>query len=93
MPQHRGFTIHELIGDNKFECISNEIPPIHLNIVARDTHVPDAENSAKVMTERIRCILNAPPYPRVPKLLFKVNTIPIFLYRANHTIFKIVGNR
>ena len=66
---NRGFTIHELVRDNKLECISNNISPIQVNIVARDTHVPDTENFDKVMKERIRCILNAPPYPRVPKLM------------------------
>ena len=66
---NRGFTVRELVGDNEFECISNDISPIQVNIIARDTHVPDAENSAKVMKERIRCILNAPPYPCVPMLM------------------------
>ena len=66
---NRGFTIHELVRDNEFECISNNIPPIQVNIATRDTHVPDAERSAKVMKERIRCILNALPYPHVPKFM------------------------
>jgi hypothetical protein len=71
---NRGFAIHELVSDNKFACISDDISPIQVNIVACDSHVPDAENSAKVMKERIRCILNAPPYPRVPKLMVTAAT-------------------
>ena len=71
---NRDFAIHELVGDNEFACISDDISPIQVNIVARDSHVPDAENSAKVMKERIQCILNAPPYPRVPKLMVTAAT-------------------
>ena len=45
---NRGFAVHELVGDNKFECISNDITPIQANIVACDTHVPDAETLPKL---------------------------------------------
>ena len=65
---NRGFKINEVLGNNEFDCISNDISPIQINVVACDAHASDAENAAKVIKQYICCIINAPPYPSVPKL-------------------------
>jgi hypothetical protein len=46
----RGFSVRDFHADNEFACIRDDIHPIHLNVVAADSHVVDIERS--IRTER-----------------------------------------
>ena len=52
----RGFVINELIADNKFACIKDDIIPVLLNLVARGKHCGDIESSIKFLKERLCCL-------------------------------------
>ena len=41
----RGFVVNELIADNEFACIKDDIIPVLLNLVARGEHCGDIESS------------------------------------------------
>ena len=43
--QSRGFQVKEINGDNEFMCITNNILPIKMNIVAADEQVGEVERS------------------------------------------------
>ena len=57
-----GFAIHEIKGDNEFECIIPDLSPLHVNIVGANDHVPEIENSIKVLKERMQCLFNGPSF-------------------------------
>ena len=65
----RGFAVHEIKGDNEFECIIPDLSPIHVNLVGANEHVPEVENSIKVLKERMRCLFNGLPFTCVPRLM------------------------
>lgn len=41
----RGFTIGAVESDNEFACLKTNLLPIHLNVTAKDDHVPEVERS------------------------------------------------
>ena len=47
----RGLTVTQLNTDNEFGCITNDILPTRLNVVAENEHVVDVEASIKTTTE------------------------------------------
>eukprot|EP00814_Leptocylindrus_danicus_P003109 CAMPEP_0116045272 /NCGR_PEP_ID=MMETSP0321-20121206/27521_1 /TAXON_ID=163516 /ORGANISM="Leptocylindrus danicus var. danicus, Strain B650" /LENGTH=96 /DNA_ID=CAMNT_0003526577 /DNA_START=448 /DNA_END=734 /DNA_ORIENTATION=+ len=65
----RGFAVHELKGDNEFECVIPDLSPIHVNLVGANEHVPEIENSIKILKERMRCLFNGLPFTSVPRLM------------------------
>ena len=64
-----GFAVHEIADCSEFECLIGDLPPIHVNVAAYGEHVPKAENFAKVIKERMRCLLNGVPFEAVPRTM------------------------
>ena len=62
----RGFVVNELIADNKFACIKDDIIPVLLNLVAHGEHCGDIESSIKFLKERLHCLWNGLPFRCVP---------------------------
>ena len=65
----RGFRVCNLHVDNEFACIRDDIYPIHLNVVAADSHVGEVERSIRTVKERLRACVHGLPFKRLPKLL------------------------
>ena len=65
----RGFEIHEVLADNEFQCLEADILPTRLNLVSRNEHVGDVENSNKYLKQTVRCLLSSTGARRVPKAM------------------------
>jgi hypothetical protein len=65
----RGFKVCDIHGDHEFECVRNAMAPIHMEIVAADSHVGEIERSNRTVKERIRACTHGLPFKRLPKLL------------------------
>ena len=65
----RGFVVNELIADNEFSCIKDDIIPILLNLVVRGEHCGDIESSIKFLKERLRCLWNGLLFCCVPRVM------------------------
>lgn len=65
----RGFRVRDVHVDNEFACIRDDIYPIHLNVVAADSHVGEVERSIRTVKERLRACVHGLPFKRLPKLL------------------------
>ena len=50
----RGLQVDAVHGDNDFECLSEELRPISLNIAADDEHVSMVERSIRTIKDRAR---------------------------------------
>ena len=50
----RGFEVKQINGDNEFMCISNEVLPVKMNIVAADEHVGEVERSIRTIKDGTR---------------------------------------
>ena len=53
--QARDLVVEQVIGENEFDCIKEDIRPNLLNIIAADTHVSTVERSIRAIKERRRC--------------------------------------
>ena len=62
----RGFEVNELIADNEFSCIKDDIISVLLNLMARGERCGDIENSIKFLKERLHCLWNGLPFCCVP---------------------------
>mmetsp|Transcript_461 Transcript_461/g.751 ORF Transcript_461/g.751 Transcript_461/m.751 type:complete len:174 (-) Transcript_461:165-686(-) len=60
--QSRGITIDEVMSNNQFTPIADEIGPPLLNICAPNEHVGDIEVFVRTLKERSHCIHSALPY-------------------------------
>ena len=67
--QTRGFEVIDIHADSEFEPLRNDLLPILLHTVAKDDHVGDIENSAKVIKEDTRTIVHELPFKKLPKTL------------------------
>ena len=65
----RGFIIVGVHSDTEFECIREDIRPIHLDVVPADCHVGEIERSVKTVKERLRATVHGLPFKCIPKLL------------------------
>lgn len=65
----RGFAVCEIHADAEFACIREHVRPIHLDVVAADTHVGEVERSIRTIKERLRAAVHGLPFRRLPKLL------------------------
>ena len=63
----RGFVICDVHGDHEFECIRDQLRPIEVNVVPRDSHVGEVERSIRTIKERLRACVHGLPYKRLPK--------------------------
>jgi len=65
----RGFEIDEVLADNEFQCIEADILPTRLNLVSRNEHVGEVENSNKYLKQTVRSLLCSVGARRVPKAM------------------------
>ena len=65
----RGFVVCDIHADAEFECIREDVLPIHLDIVPADDHVGEIERSNRTVKERARACVHGLPFRRIPKLV------------------------
>ena len=65
----RGFIVVGVHSDCEFECVREDIRPIHLDVVPPDCHVGEIERSVETVKERLRATVHGLPFKRIPKLL------------------------
>ncbi|KAI2502776.1 Reverse transcriptase (RNA-dependent DNA polymerase) [Fragilaria crotonensis] len=65
----RGFRVRTLHVDHEFACVRNDISPVHLDVVAPDSHVGEIERSVCTVKERLRSTVHGLPFKRLPKLM------------------------
>jgi len=68
--RNRGLPVNSILGDNEFACLRDDIGSIHLDIAARNTHVPEIERSNQTIKECARTLVHGLPYTRLPILLY-----------------------
>ena len=64
----RGFKVTLMLADNQFESMRGEIATlgVHLNVTARDEHVPEVERFNRTIKERVRGNYNVLPFQHLP---------------------------
>jgi hypothetical protein len=67
----RGFTVVDIHADLEFECIREDIMPVHLNVLAADAHVGEVERSIRTIKERNRATVHGLPFKRLPKIMVR----------------------
>ena len=67
----RGIHVHNVNTDNEFECIKDDILPVHLNVVAAEEHVGDVERSIRTVKEGTRCDIQRLPYTHYPRAMVR----------------------
>ena len=65
----RGLRLCDIHADNEFECIREDLRPVHMNIVPADSHVGEVERSVRTIKERLRSCVHGLPFKRLPKLM------------------------
>ena len=65
----RGFAIRDIHGDHEFECVRDDFPSIHFEIVSADSHVGEVERSNRTVQERVRACTHGLPFRRLPNLM------------------------
>ena len=64
----RGFTVHDVHGDNEFECDRAALLPKTMNLVPADSHVGEVERSIRTIKERLRTCAHGRLFERLPNL-------------------------
>ena len=67
----RGFVISRVDGDNEFQCITNDILPVVMNIADADDHVHEVERSIRTVKERTRCTVQGLPFSQIPRIMIR----------------------
>jgi hypothetical protein len=67
----RGFAVTDMHVDVEFECLRENVLPVHLNIVAADSHVGEVERSIRTIKERNRATVHELPFKRLPKIMVR----------------------
>ena len=66
----RDISIDEIQADGEFKCITEDVRPSFLHIIApSNDHVPEVERSIRTIKERVRCFLHDLPYHSYPKIV------------------------
>ena len=66
----RGFNVVTIHVDIQFKSIRDrKILTVHVNVVSRGEHVPEAERFIRVIKERARCYYAMLPYGRLPRMM------------------------
>ena len=65
----RNFKVRQLICNNQYECIRDDLMPTLLTIVGAGEHVRDVERSIRTVKEGARTITQGPPFKWYPGLL------------------------
>jgi hypothetical protein len=65
----RSNPMHTILADNEFQVLREylEDEGVHVDIVSKDEHVPEVERQNNVIKERVRAIIQTPPYNKMPK--------------------------
>jgi hypothetical protein len=66
---HRRFCVCNLHVDNEFACLRDALHPVHMNVVAADSHVGKIERSVRTVKERLRACVHGLPFKRLPKIM------------------------
>jgi hypothetical protein len=66
---NRGFNVIDINADKEFECIRDDLLPIRLHIVDKDSHVAEVERSIRVVKERVRSTIAGLPFKRIPRVM------------------------
>ena len=61
--------VEQIIGDNEFECIKEDVTPIILNITAAGENESTVERSIRIIKERTRCQIQYLSYARYPRVM------------------------
>ena len=69
MYQTCGFHFTNVLADNKFECVCNDILPYNINVAIRLDHVSEVEQSIRTMKETVCRASNGLPFKCIPKIL------------------------
>ena len=65
----RGFTVTDIHADLEFDCIRDDVAPIHLEIVPKDEHVHEVERSIRTIKEGTRTMVNGLPYKQYTRTM------------------------
>ena len=79
--ENRGFEIAEMKADLEFSCVTNEILPTVLDLVAADDHVGEVERSNQTVKADLRTLTQSLPFTRWPKLLVEEGIRSVILSR------------
>ena len=80
-----GFVVRTMLLDNEFESLRGDLAArgIHLNGVAREEHVPEAERFVRTIKERTRATYSTLPFKRVPmRLIIEMVYDSVFWWNA-----------
>ena len=66
---NRGFTIQQIMADNQYECLRDDLLPIMLTVVGAGEHVGDIERSIRTIKEGARTTTQGLPFKRYPGVL------------------------
>ena len=64
-----GFTIEQIMADNQYECLRDNLLPIMLTVVGAGEHVGDIERSIQTVKEGARTTTQGLPFKRYPGVL------------------------
>jgi hypothetical protein len=67
----RGFTISRIEADHEFNCITNDMLPVAMNIADANDHVHEVKRSIRTIKERTRCTVQGLPFKRITKLMMR----------------------
>ena len=65
----RGFSIEQIMADNQYECLRDDLLPIMLTIVGAGEHVGDIKQSIRTIKEVSRTTTPGLPFKRYPWVL------------------------
>lgn len=65
----RGLRVTQINADNEFECIRDDIRPIHLNIVGVDAHVGEIERAVRTTKDDTRSHIHRLPFTHYPRAM------------------------
>ncbi len=79
--RERGLIVTEIRADQEFDCIRDDIIPIHSNLASPGEHVPEVERSIRTIKERARALFHDLPHKFLPKVMIEAcifNAVRLF---------------
>ena len=67
----RGFQVKQINGDNEFMCVTDDILPMRMNIVATEEYVGEVERSIRIIKDENRCRVHRLPFNVYPRQMVK----------------------
>lgn len=65
----KGINVIQINGDNEFQCITDDVLPTRMNVVAADEHIGDVERSIRYIKDGMRTLINSLPYTHYNKAM------------------------